>query len=116
MIVFNFTGLTALITAFWVLPRFVAPSGRQWILLLGVAVFASLGQRLLTVAYQKDRALVVAAGSYTSVILSVVYGYFFWGETPHLLAWVGGALIVLGGLLLLKARLHVSEPPSPAAP
>ncbi len=115
VIVFNFTGLTALISALWVVPTFVPPSGRQWMLILGVAVFASLGQLLMTLAYQKDRAPVVAAASYTSVILSVVYGYFFWGETPHLLAWAGGALIVTGGLLLLKSRLHVSEPPSPAA-
>jgi drug/metabolite transporter (DMT)-like permease len=115
VIVFNFTGLAALITALWVLPTFVPPSGRQWVLILGVAVFASLGQLLMTLAYQKDRAPVVAAASYASVILSVVYGYFFWGETPHVLAWAGGGLIVTGGLLLLKARLHVSEPLSPAA-
>ncbi len=115
VIVFNFTGLTALITALLVLPVFVPPSGRQWVFILGVAVFASLGQLLMTLAYQKDRAPVIAAASYASVVLSVVYGYFFWGETPHLLAWAGGALIVMGGLLLLKARLHISEAPSPAA-
>lgn len=115
VIVFNFTLLTAILTSFWVLPRFVMPTPRQWLFVVGVAIFASLGQLLMTLAYQADRAPVVASASYTSVILSVVYGYFFWGEIPHLLAWVGGALIVAGGLLLLKARIHVSEPASPAA-
>ncbi|HPR63225.1 MAG TPA: DMT family transporter [Thermoanaerobaculia bacterium] len=115
VIVFNFTVLSAILTSFVVIPTFVWPTPEQWIYVLGVAVFASFGQLLMTLAYQRDRAPVIASASYSSVILSVVYGYFFWDEIPHPLAWLGGALIVAGGLLLLKARWHASEPPSPAA-
>jgi drug/metabolite transporter (DMT)-like permease len=115
VIVFNFTLLTAVITSLWVLPRFVMPDPRQWLFIIGVAIFASMGQFLMTLAYQMDRAPVVASASYTSVILSVVYGYFIWGEIPHPLAWLGGGLIIAGGLLLLKARNHVTEPATPAA-
>ncbi len=113
VIVFNFTILTALFTAFGVLPFFTPPTPLQWALITGVALFASTGQLLMTLAYQKDRAPVVAAASYTSVILSVLYGYLFWGEIPPPLAWIGGTLIVAGGLLLLKARIHRSEPVTP---
>ena len=56
------------------------------------------------------RAPAVAAASYSSVILSVVYGYFFWGELPMPIAFVGAALIVVGGILLVFARWRVSEP------
>jgi drug/metabolite transporter (DMT)-like permease len=91
------------------------PSPQQWLFLLCVALFASLGQLCMTLAYQHDRAPAVASASYISVILAVLYGYFFWGEVPHSLTWVGGVLIISGGILLLKSRLHVSEPPSPAA-
>jgi len=115
VIVFNFTILTALFTAFGVLPFFIPPTPLQWVLIAGVALFASTGQLLMTLAYQKDRAPVVAAASYTSVVLSVLYGYLFWGEVPQPLAWIGGALVVAGGLFLLRARFHVTEPPSPAA-
>ena len=90
------------------------PNGRQWIYLVGIALVASLGQFLLTLAYQKDRAPVVASASYSSIILSVIYGYFFWGEVPHALVWVGGGFIVLGGIILLGARFRVSEPLSPS--
>jgi drug/metabolite transporter (DMT)-like permease len=69
----------------------------------------------MTSAYRVDRAPVVAAASYTSVLLSLIYGYLFWKEVPHPLAWLGGGLIVFGGLMLLRARIHVREPPSPAA-
>ena len=114
-IVLNFTVLTCFLSGMWVIPRFVMPTSFQMLLLMCVALFASLGQLFMTLAYQQDRAPVVASASYASVILAVVYGYIIWGETPHPLTWAGGGLIVSGGILLLKSRLHVSEPPSPAA-
>ncbi|KPK00114.1 MAG: permease [Desulfobacterales bacterium SG8_35] len=115
VIVFNFTVLTCFFACLWSLPYFVVPTRVQWLFLFCVALFASLGQLCMTLAYQHDRAPAVASASYTSVILAVIYGYFIWGEMPHPLTWVGGGLIVIGGLLLLKSRMHVNEPPSPAA-
>lgn len=109
-IVLNFTVLTTVISGFLALPGFTSLTGRHWLLITGVAVFASLGQLLMTQAYRLDRAPVVAAASYASVVLSVVYGYFFWGEMPQAAAWLGGALIVSGGLLLIMSRWHRAEP------
>jgi drug/metabolite transporter (DMT)-like permease len=110
VIVFNFTLLTGLLTACKALPEFVSMNRQQWLLIIGVAVFASLGQLLMTAAYGRDRAPAVAAASYSSVVLSVVYGYLFWKEVPQPLAWWGGGLIIVGGLLLLKSRYKISEP------
>ena len=110
VIVFNFTLLTAIFTGLWSIPNFVALQGREWLLILGVALFASLGQILMTSAYRLDRAPAVGAASYSSVILSVVYGYFFWGEVPSPAAWFGGGLIVAGGIILVVSRLRVQEP------
>ncbi|MFC1524149.1 DMT family transporter [Thermodesulfobacteriota bacterium] len=112
IIVFNFTLLTGLLTAAPALPGFVSMSSRQWLLIAGVALFASLGQMFMTSAYGKDRAPAVAAASYSSIILSVIYGYLFWNEIPQPLAWLGGGLIIIGGLLLLKSRYNISEPAS----
>ena len=114
-IVFNFTVLTCLLSGIYVLPRFVMPTPVMWQLLVCVAIFGSLGQLFMTLAYQRDRAPAVASASYTSVILAVFYGYFIWGEIPQSWTWLGGALIISGGILLLKSRLHVSEPQTPAA-
>ncbi len=109
VIVFNFTVLTAMLTSFWALPGFEEMSSRQWLLVAGIAIFASLGQILMTSAYGKDRAPTVAAASYSSVVLSVIYGYLFWGEIPQALAWVGGLLIILGGLQLVFSRTLRAE-------
>jgi len=111
-IVLNFTFLTCIISGLWIAPRFEMPTGGQLQLLMGIALFASLGQLFMTLAYQRDRAPAVASASYTSVILALLYGYLFWGEVPNPLTWAGGGLIVTGGLLLLKSRLQINEPPS----
>jgi len=108
VIVFNFTLLTCLATGLWALPHFAPLSGRQWLLTCGVALFSSLGQILMTTAYRKDQAPAVAASSYSSVLLSVVFGYLFWGEIPQPLAWLGGGLIIAGGLLLVRSRFRMT--------
>ncbi|MEN8257165.1 MAG: DMT family transporter [Thermodesulfobacteriota bacterium] len=110
-IVFNFFTLTALGSGMWCLSGDISPiRGQQWLLVAGVALFASLGQFLLTLAYRYDRAPAVAAASYSSVILSVIYGYFFWQEIPQSLAWVGGLLIITGGIVLVYSRIGRAEP------
>ncbi len=111
-IVFNFFVLTALGAGSWagLTGGFQPVSSQQWLLVAGVALFASMGQLLLTLAYRYDRAPAVAAASYSSVILSVVYGYFFWQEVPQPLAWAGGVLIVCGGIFLVTSRMGRAEP------
>ena len=112
VIVFNFTLLTGLLTSFLALPVFIPLSMGQWLLITGVALFSTLGQLLMTTAYRKDKAPAVAAASYSSVLLSVLFGYLFWNEIPHPTAWLGGSLIILGGLLLVRSRFRISTPPA----
>jgi len=115
VIVFNFSFLAALFTSIRVVPDFTPLTGRQWIYIAGIVVFACIGQILMTTAYRKDLAPAVASATYSAVFLSVLFGYLFWGEVPHPLAWLGGGLIVTGGLMLLRARIHIRAPASPAA-
>jgi len=112
VIVFNFTLLTGLVTSITALPVFIPLSGRQWLLIAGVALFSSIGQLLMTTAYRKDQAPAVAASSYSSVLLSVLFGYLFWHEIPQPNAWLGGTLIVLAGLLLVRSRFRINAPPA----
>ena len=110
VIVFDFTLLTCLATGLWAVPHFMPLSLREWLLVSGVALFSSLGQLLMTTAYRKDQAPAVAAASYSSVLLSAIFGYLFWGEIPQPLAWLGGGLIIAGGLLLVRSRFRISPP------
>ncbi len=109
VIVFNFTVLTALVTGMGVIPRFALMTGRQWLLTAGIALFASLGQILMTTAYRRDTAPAVAAAGYSSIVLSVLYGYLFWGEVPEPLAIIGALLVVAGGIFLVRSRMMAAK-------
>lgn len=60
-------------------------------------------------AYRYDKAPIIAASSYASVVLSVLYGYFFWGEVPAPATWLGGLCIVSGGIWLVYSRMRKSR-------
>ncbi len=106
VIVFNFTVLLCLVSGLATLSTFTLPSSHQWLLLLAIAGFASLGQYLLTKAYSLDLAPTVAAASYASVVLSILYGYLFWNEMPSLTSVLGAFLIVCGGMYLMLTTLR----------
>ncbi len=109
-IVFNFLFLTCLAGGILSTFNWISIPWQQWPAICGISFFASLGQILVTMAYRYDQAPAVAAASYSSVILSIIYGYVFWNENPHPLVWIGGGLIICGGLLLVKTRWKMSEP------
>ena len=104
-IVANFFVITALLSSIWMGPSFVMPDHTEWLLLAGVAIFSTIGQYLMTVAYKMDYAPVVAAASYTSIIFSILYGYLFWNEIPPASAWTGCLLIIAGSFILLRSRI-----------
>ncbi len=109
VIVFNFTLILACISGVLCYRSFQQPSWQQWGMIAGISLFASSGQYLLTMAYRYDKAPIIAASSYASVVLSVVYGYFFWGEVPAPATWFGGLCIVSGGIWLVYSRMRKSQ-------
>jgi len=106
VIVFNFTLIMALVSGLLSYHSFQKPSLQQWGMIAGISLFASSGQYLLTAAYRYDKAPAIAASSYASVVLSVIYGYFFWGEVPDPATWLGGLCIVSGGIWLVYSRIR----------
>ncbi len=108
VIVFNFTMILALVSGLLCYDSFQMPNLVQWWLIAGISLFASSGQYLLTMAYAYDKAPAIAAASYASVVLSVIYGYFFWGEVPAPATWVGGLCIVSGGIWLVYSSMRCS--------
>ena len=62
--------------------------------LLGVGVFALLGQLLLTRAYREDRAARVSAASHVSPLWAVLADLAFFGVVPGLHVLVGGGVVM----------------------
>ncbi len=70
-----------------------------WLLVLGIT--GAMGQALLTAAFRRASAAVVAPFDYTHMIWALLYGYLFWGYLPGPQTWIGGAILVASGLFII---------------
>lgn len=88
----------------------VVPTLTEWGVLCGVGVFMNLGQFFMTKGYAIESAARISGVSTLEIVFAAMWGMMFLGEIPDLWTIGGGALIVLGILLLgcsgMKDRLR----------
>jgi drug/metabolite transporter (DMT)-like permease len=74
------------------------PPAHIWPALIGVGVFATGGQLLMTKAYAIDKASRVAAVRFVGPVWGVAGDVLFFGGWPELHVWIGGVIVVSAGL------------------
>ena len=57
----------------------------------------------MTRAYRTGNHLVVGSLAYTTVVIASLFGILLWGETLSVDRWLAVALIVLGGIISVRA-------------
>ena len=77
------------------------PDPQQLALLIGAGVLGGIGQILLTESYRHAEVSLVAPFEYTSLLLSVVVGYVFFGDVPTGEMLTGALVLVAAGLLII---------------
>ena len=77
-------------------------------LVAAMATMGVVGQLLLSNAYSLADAPAVAIVGYARIPLSMLGDVWLWGAVAGLSGWLGGALMVIAGVLLVR-----SEPPAP---
>lgn len=103
-IVFYFSLLSSAISGVWAaLEGFTPLSWHTLPLLLGMGVPATLGQLLITRAYQKAPASQMSALSYTTVGFAALIGAGLWHVHPDLPGWIGLGVLVGAGILAATA-------------
>ena len=85
--------------------EFKMPAGYEWVMVLGVGVFATISQLLMTKAYELTKAGIVGTISYSNIIFAVIVGVMLGDPIPDI--WT-----VLGIILIISAGLLVSLPKS----
>lgn len=80
------------------------PDTDLWLPIAGIGACAVLGQTLMTRAYQLDRAALVAGAAYTAPLWAVAGDAIWWGLAPAWTTMVGGAVIVLAGIIVTLRR------------
>ncbi|WP_232726522.1 DMT family transporter [Mariprofundus ferrinatatus] len=112
-IVVWFALISSIISAIPLLWHFQSPHGTEWIWLLAVGLFGSLGQLGLTWAYQRAPATQVSPLGYTSLIFAGLIGFLLWNELPDLIGFAGILFITAAGITVARERpIPAPQPPS----
>ncbi|MDA1098435.1 MAG: DMT family transporter [Proteobacteria bacterium] len=92
----------ALIAGLLAVPIWNWPAPGQWLILAATGLVAVVGQRLLLHAMAMADANFIAPFLYSSLLFSGLLGVVFFDEVLRLSLFLGIALIVASGLLLLR--------------
>ncbi|CAH2600099.1 DMT family transporter [Rhodovastum atsumiense] len=87
------------------------PQASQLLLMLVCAALGGLGQFCIFEAARHAPATVMATVEYSSLLWAFVLGYAIWGDVPTQAVWLGAALILAAGLLLVLAERRGVPPP-----
>jgi drug/metabolite transporter (DMT)-like permease len=85
----------------FLLRPWVWPAPSDLMIMASVGVASAVGGYFISQAYRLSQAAVIAPIEYTALILSVFWGITIFNEWPDIVAWIGMALILSGGLLML---------------
>lgn len=88
----------------FMLAEFVMPQGVEWAYVIGMGVFATISQTLMTKAYGETKAGVVGAVSYTNILFSIIVGVMLGDSLPSVATTFGIVLIVIAGIMVAKQK------------
>ena len=87
----------------FLLSPFILPtSPKTWILLVIMAITATLSQWLLTKAYSSGKTTIVGVVSYIIIPFSLLFGLLLGDKFPDLPTMIGILLIIIAGLMVRK--------------
>lgn len=116
LVVFYFVGTVTVLTLIWGLATGVLGSlpaglglGEATWKIAGMAGFGLVGQLLMTRAYHRTQAPVVAVVAYSSIPLSFVLDVLAWNATGTMATLVGSVMMIGAGLLLVSTQRKASE-------
>ncbi len=104
VIVLYFPLVTVPLTLPAVLADPVWPTGPEWVALVGVGIFAQIGQVALTHGMRHETAARATALSYLQVVFAICWGLGFFGEVPAAATLLGAVLILAGSYVAGRER------------
>ncbi|SLN60207.1 DMT family transporter [Oceanibacterium hippocampi] len=76
----------------------VMPDGREFLMLAGLGVIATIGHQLVVLALRRASAGLLAPFQYLEIVSATILGYLVFAEFPGPTTWLGIVLIVLSGV------------------
>ena len=99
-----YTALVGSIGASLAVPFTFEPmDGEGWLLMVLIGAFALIGHFALIKAYRLAPAPIIAPFGYSILLWSVVFGYLVFEQLPDVWTVLGAGIIVVGGIVILRA-------------
>lgn len=92
----TFAGLVGCLVSGWVWPNM-----EDLLILCLLGLFGAWAVYALSRAYQMAEASIIAPLDYVQILWGALLGYLFWQEVPGTDLWIGGAMIIASGLLII---------------
>ena len=100
-IVFYYSLLVSVLSLFTLPFGWVIPSFEATLMLISAGLIGGVGQICLTAAYRNAPASIVAPFDYSSMLLALGIGYFWFSEIPNWWTIIGAAIIIISGIAIL---------------
>ena len=84
----------------FVISNFVMPDPHQFMLLMLISLFGSLGQVFITYAYRFAPASEISIYNYSGILFSIVLGAAILGEPVKSTSILGGALVAIASIMV----------------
>lgn len=98
-----------LATAPFLLSGWVQPAGVDWALIVGMGIIGGTAQYLLTQAFRKAPASLIAPLEYSGILWAGMLGYWLFGEVPDRWVFVGSAIVIASGLYILHRETKLGR-------
>ena len=107
---FWFAAVSSLVSLAGAIPEWIWPTPIDWVWLILLGLLGGVAQVMVTRAWRLAPAAVLAPFDYTSIILAVLFGYFWFHEEASWMVWVGLPLVIGSGLYILhRERVRARE-------
>lgn len=97
-IVFYFSFVSVVVIFPLMMLSYTQPTIIQFVYLIGIGIFAGIGQFTLTSAYRHAPAGEVSIYDYTSIVFSGLIGFIVWSEVPDFLSIIGTLIIIAAAI------------------
>jgi drug/metabolite transporter (DMT)-like permease len=104
-IVLWFAFAAAVLSGLASIPVWVAPTATQWALLIAIGLVSAFAQVLMTEAYRRGEATLLAPFEYSAILWTTLLGALVWAEMPDAWDFAGMAVLVGSGLYIWKREI-----------
>lgn len=79
----------------------VIPSLRDGAVMMVMGILAAIAMVLFVNAYKYAETNFVAPFEYSAMVWAVTYGFFIFGDFPDSFTWIGAAVVITAGILMI---------------